>query len=50
MIKDCRDCVKYTYEFGMEDNNEYCKDGIDLNTIPEDDTPFVCPNHESMGG
>ena len=44
--KDCRDCAKYKYEYGMEDNDEYCMDGIDLNSIPEDDTHFSCPNHK----
>lgn len=46
MPKDCSTCKKYCYEFGMEDNDEYCSDGIDLNTIPEDDDNFECSNYE----
>lgn len=46
MTKDCSTCKKYCYEYGVEDNDEYCKDGIDLNLIPESDTSFECANYE----
>lgn len=46
IAKDCSTCRKYYYEYGIEDNDEYCKDGIDLNSIPEDDDDFECPNYE----
>ena len=46
MPKDCSTCKKYCYEFGTEDNDEYCSSGIDINTIPEDDDNFECSNYE----
>jgi hypothetical protein len=44
MAKDCSTCSKYRWEYGMEDHDEYCLDGIDLNSISEDDEHFECPN------
>lgn len=46
MVKDCSTCKKYGYEYGSEDNDEYCHDGIDLNAILEDDSSFECPRYE----
>ena len=46
MAKDCSTCKKYCYEYGLEDNDEYCHDGIDLNTIPEDVDNFECPHYK----
>ena len=45
MVNNCFVCSKCIYEIGIEDNDLYCLDGIDLNTIPEDDEHFVCPNY-----
>lgn len=46
MSKDCSTCAKYRYEYGMEDNDEFCLDDINLKSIPEDDENFECPNYK----
>jgi hypothetical protein len=46
MAKTCFDCSKCIYEIGLEDNDQYCLDGIDLNSIPDDEEHFECPNYE----
>ncbi len=49
MAKECSTCTHYIYEYGMEDNDEYCNKGIDINTIPEpeEDPCFVCKEYNS---
>lgn len=46
MPKDCSTCKKLCCEHGPEDNSQYCRDGIDLNELPEDDEKFECPNYK----